>query len=322
MQLKIDTRSASGAILGFIVALALGLQPAAAASRLDDCKAQTATDWTVCGNAAFDEGRYDDAMAAYNQALRLDPRAWDTLFNRGTLAMGLGDNAAAIRDFDQALAIASDHCPEICFNRATAHYRMLRFPEAIADYSAVLTLLPENDQALFQRGICYSLVGNNDAALRDFAEVTRLKPGYVAAYSQRATLYTRMGNDDAALREDEKALAVEPTYADAYYDRAGIAWRRGNFQDAIRDYTTAIGFYAEAANGPSERVSRWYGQGAHAQPMRLGVSVRLIDLYLADAYYWRSRAWRSLGDTAKADIDLADALRVDPNVGARIGDEP
>ena len=310
------------AVVGLFALMALGPQLGAAATLPDDCKAQTAADWTACGSVAFDQGRYDDAMAAYTEALRLDPRYWPALNDRGSLAMRVGDSEAALRDFGQALAIAPDHCAEICFNRATALYLAQRFPEAIADYTAVLKLAPDDDQALLRRAICYRIIGNNEAALQDFADLARLKPDNVGAYSNRAAIYAAMGNDKAAGQEDEKALAVDPTYADAYYDRASIAYRHKRFRDAVDDYTTAIQFYAEAANGPSKRVSGWYSLGDYAQPLQPGASLRGIDLYLADAYYWRSRSWRNLGDTVKADSDLADATRIDPSVVARAGELP
>jgi tetratricopeptide (TPR) repeat protein len=321
LQLLKVGRLGRWAAMGIFASIVFGSQ-AGMATSLPGCMARTAAEWTACGDDAVNDGRYDDAMAAYAQALTLDPRSWEALNNRGTLATGLGDNEAAIKDFDQALAIAPDHCSAICFNRATAYYQAQEFPEAIADYSAVLKQAPGDDQALFRRGVCYRIIGDNEAALRDFADVIRLRPDNVGAYSNRASIYAGMGHDDAARQEDERALAIDSTYADAYYDRAGIAYRRKDFQNAVADYAEAILFYAEAAEGPSERVSHWFWLGDYAQPLKPGGSERRIDLYLADAYYWRSLAYRALGDSTKADGDLADARRIDPNVATRAGDLP
>jgi tetratricopeptide (TPR) repeat protein len=196
-------------------------------------------------------------------------------------------------------------------------YSRADYPAAIREYDEAIRLKPGYVDALNNRGLAHRHNHELDAAVRDYTEVIRQQPQAVFAYNNRANVYMAVGNVDSALADLDAVLRIDPTFADAYYDRGIIHRRIGQTGVAIADFTEAIRFYAEAANGPTDRVKSWFAQGRYAKPSRANPNVREIDQYLADAYYLRSRAYAERGQTAKSDDDLEKARSIDPTVDHR-----
>jgi tetratricopeptide (TPR) repeat protein len=208
------------------------------------------------------------------------------------------------------------------YNCGNRKYGEGAYTDAIAAYDAVIALEPNSVDALYQRGRSYRYTGQLEAALQDFTDVIRLQPNHIGALINRSDTYVSMGNREAAQEDNAAVLRIDPTVADAYYNQACDYYRLENFEDAAAAFSQAVLFYGEAANGPTERVKGWYTMGHFAQRIAPGSSLRIVDRDLADAYYWRARAYRHLGDAGRADEDLAQAVRIDPGVVARAGQSP
>jgi tetratricopeptide (TPR) repeat protein len=64
---------------------------------------QTAEDWDTKGNALFNQGKYDEAIQAYDEAIRLDPKFATTWTDKGGALLEQSRNDEAIRCFDKAI---------------------------------------------------------------------------------------------------------------------------------------------------------------------------------------------------------------------------
>jgi tetratricopeptide (TPR) repeat protein len=64
-----------------------------------------ATGWYTTGNAYVNEGRYDGALHAYDQAIALDPGYARAYFAKGQVLAMTGMHAEAVKAYDQAIAL-------------------------------------------------------------------------------------------------------------------------------------------------------------------------------------------------------------------------
>ena len=62
-------------------------------------------DFVEKGNLLDSQGEYQKAIAAYNNALRIDPADADALFNKGETLVKIGKLAEAQKLFDTAIAM-------------------------------------------------------------------------------------------------------------------------------------------------------------------------------------------------------------------------
>ena len=92
------------------------------------------------------EGRFQDAVTAFDEAILIRPAFVDALSNRATALSELKRYDEALEGFDAALALDAEHAIS-WNNRANALGAMKRFEEAVDNYDRALQLSPTFLQA-------------------------------------------------------------------------------------------------------------------------------------------------------------------------------
>ena len=100
----------SGVVILAIVLLASALVPAATAgdgNLVESSRAipVTATEWNLLGGTYLNEGRYDLAIAAFDEAIAMDPGYARVYFNKGQALAKLGQHSEAIAAYEEAVRL-------------------------------------------------------------------------------------------------------------------------------------------------------------------------------------------------------------------------
>ena len=131
------------------------------------------------GNALVDEGRYPEAIAAYDAAIRDNPFYFEAYLSRGVALARLG------------------------------HY-----PEAEKSIRAALAIVPNYPEAHLSLGAVLLWSGRRNEALTEFQRAATLSPGYVNAHLNLGLLYRAMNRPQDARRELSEALRLDPSRTD------------------------------------------------------------------------------------------------------------
>lgn len=153
------------------------LQPANDAEKYEEEKrekndALTVWDYIRRGNRASDEARYEEALQAYAQAIKMDK-----------------ENAMAY------------------YNRGFVYDELEQYDKAIEDCSKAIELDPNYAQAYNNRGVTYKNMGQLEKAIEDYSKAIELDPKYKLAYLNRAEAYRDLSK--TALAEADEAAAKE-----------------------------------------------------------------------------------------------------------------
>lgn len=98
------------------------------------------------GQLNSDNEDYADAVADFNEALKLDPKDPATLILRGNAYDGLGEADRAIADYTAAIALnPGDAAPY--YNRGAIHHERGERERAAADYRRALAIDPTFEAA-------------------------------------------------------------------------------------------------------------------------------------------------------------------------------
>jgi len=127
------------------------------------------------GNVLEKLGRNEEALAAYDKALAIDPNDADAHNNRGVVLETLGRNEEALASFDKALAID----PKYAFahyNRGNVLEKLGRDQEALAAYDKALAIDPNNASAHNNRGVVLGTLGRWTEAKAAFEVAYALVP--------------------------------------------------------------------------------------------------------------------------------------------------
>jgi tetratricopeptide (TPR) repeat protein len=117
---------------------------------------------------------------ALTTTLSFDART-STLLNRATLKAASGDNAAAVADYDAAIARDGGRA-DAYLGRGTAQLRQGHYADAKADLTRALDLgVADAHVAHFNRGSAEEASGDKLAAYHDYQKAQQLAPGFRAA---------------------------------------------------------------------------------------------------------------------------------------------
>ncbi len=237
------------------------------------------------GGLLAGQGRFQEALQACRDALRLAPDNPEVHANLGNVHCQRGDNAAAVAWFEQALRLAPDFTGARlnlgnalralgAFDKAAACYRGLieanpdfvearlslcecylkagEFAPALACYDAVLAIAPGLPLAQINRGFALGMSGRYQDALEAFAQVLQEDPRNADAWFNRGLLEKKLGRFDAASASFRQALALAPANPEIQQSLGLLELLRGNFADGWRWYGARKSVRDRAPVDPSD----------------------------------------------------------------------
>jgi lipoprotein NlpI len=116
---------------------------------------------------ALRERKRDDALRLANQAVALAPTNFNALFLRGRILAVHEKSREAIADFDRALKL-DPKATGVYQERGTEHFRLGNIDESLADFDKFLELAPQQAAHHWQRGISLYYAGKYDEGRKQF----------------------------------------------------------------------------------------------------------------------------------------------------------
>jgi tetratricopeptide (TPR) repeat protein len=216
------------------------------------------------GSALFDEGKTEEAIAHYSEAISIMPNIILSYNKRGIAYAKLGRHQRALEDFNKAIRLAPDDA--ISFNcRGNAYAELGQYQMAIEDYNKTIRLKPNDGDTYFNRGNAYVRLGQYQMAIEDFNNAIRLRPDYAAAYNSRGAIFIKFGQYQMAIEDLNNTIRLKPDNADAYNNRGTIYTKLGQYQMAIEDFNNAIRLKPDDANAYFNRGIVYFTQGNNKQ---------------------------------------------------------
>ena len=89
------------------------------------------------GVRLYDQGQLEEAIAEYDEAIRLDPQASGHYNNRGLAYYDLNEYRRAIEDYDEAIRL-DPSASQTYNNRGLAYHEVREYRRAIQDYDEAI----------------------------------------------------------------------------------------------------------------------------------------------------------------------------------------
>ena len=173
------------------------------------------------GNEKYLMRSYEDAIIAYNEAIRLQPDFANAYVNSGLAKEKLGQHESAIIDYSSAIEVAPT-LAEAYNNRGSAKRKLGQYFLALEDLSTAIQLDPRYVKAYVNRGNAKNSLGHPNEALEDFNTALDLDPGSGEAYNNRGVAKAALMQLPDAIKDFDTAIELNPELVNAYYSR-GIA---------------------------------------------------------------------------------------------------
>jgi tetratricopeptide (TPR) repeat protein len=191
------------------------------------------------GVALARQGRIDEAIAQYSRALRLKPDFLEAHLNLGVALARQGRIDEAIAQYSQALRIKPDY-PEAHLNLGVALAGQGRIDEAIAEYSEALRIKPDFPDAHNNLGTALAGQGRIEEAIAQFSEALRIQPGFPAAHLNLGLALAGQGRINQAIAQFSEALRIQPDFPAAHLDLGLALAGQGRIDEAIAQCSEAL----------------------------------------------------------------------------------
>jgi tetratricopeptide (TPR) repeat protein/S1-C subfamily serine protease len=193
------------------------------------------------------------------QAFYYKEKGYDSLYGKLAILSSDGkavpmDKQKAIEFYTKAIALDARYVDAYVL-RGSAYKELKNYPKAIADYSKVISLDPDNtmgETTYFNRGVAYDKLKDYQSASKDFTKAieicnkdeldtcTKDQPTIAQLHLERSVNYFNLKQYSKALVDLNKVILFEPKNPDAYYWRSANHYNLKLYAQALADANKSI----------------------------------------------------------------------------------
>jgi len=211
--------------------------------------------WLPSGSS--DSAAIEQAIYAYQQALRIDPRHYWAQFQLARCYLRMQRGPEAVEALGTCIALRPE-APWAYSTRGLVRGMLGEFASAEADLNEALRLAPNFRPARLNRGFVWSLQGRDEEALAEFDAT--LQPPAEAALTEaafyRAQVHAERSDFVTALRDCEHFLTQRPSFRPALVLAAQLHFRQGDDSAAMRRVEELLASGSQPTHAPTSTEAR------------------------------------------------------------------
>ena len=189
---------------------------------------------------------WDEAIWAFEKAIKLDEDNIRAYNNLGITHFFSGEGEKAEADFKRAISIDPD-IAELHFNLGSLYERQVQYKDAIDAFAKARTLDPNDAKTLNSLGLCWKGKGDLEKAIQHYRQAIDLDRRYFGALWNLAVAYVEKEEWDEAAWAFKKATQVEPTNPEAQFQLAAALELAGKLDEAADAYKNTLAVNPEDA---------------------------------------------------------------------------
>ncbi|MCX6291502.1 MAG: tetratricopeptide repeat protein [Bacteroidetes bacterium] len=184
------------------------IQYANEALKIDKHKAKA---YFIKGFVYKESGDTVKAISSFQTCVEQEPENYDAYMQLGILFQSKR-NKLAVQYYNNALHL-DPKSTEALYDRGMYYQENREFNNAIEDYTSILRIDPNHKDAHYNLGYIHLVyLKVYDQAIKHFSDAIRCDPNFVQAYYNRGLSYESVGDVAAAAADYKQALSLFPTY--------------------------------------------------------------------------------------------------------------
>jgi tetratricopeptide (TPR) repeat protein len=262
------------------------------------------------GTALGQQGRLDEAVDQFQEALREKPGYFFAHANLGTTFHKQGKLPEAVRELQEAIRESPSYSAAHC-KLGSVFESLAELGKARAQFEEALREKPGYAEARVNLGIILSKQGHPAEAILQFQQALRDNPRNAQAHYAWGAVLDRQGEPTNAIEHYRASVALNDANADAHYNLGSVLARTGLLDEAIQELRRAIELRpeSEAYNNLGVMLER---KGLMDEA--IGCYTKAVQLKPGDAraHYNRGLALCKTGGIDAGIAEFNEALRLKP----------
>jgi tetratricopeptide (TPR) repeat protein len=258
------------------------------------------------------EGKFDEAVVAFEKELKQSPTDERTLTALGAALDGEGDWTQAAEMFRRVLALDAGAC-DARFDLANLELRHEKLASAEGDFEAQIAACAEDAEVRADLGTTLQAEDKADAAEKEFRRSLELAAGNLTALLGLGQLKLEANKIEDAAELFKEAIAANPNSADAHEQLARAYAVEGDAQNSLKELRAAIGINPDDPLAHSALSQELAAMGSVEEAIKEQRAA--LKLAENDADGWNNLGVLEArsGQTAAARADFEHALRLQPD---------
>ncbi len=182
---------------------------------------------------------WENSITLFEHTLKITSKNYVAHFNLGAALYNQGRTEEAIEHYLQALRIKPDYV-NAHNNLGVALYNQDRTEEAIEHYLQALRIKPDYEKAHNNLGNALFNQGLTEEAIEHYLQALRIKPDYVDAHYNLGVALFNQGRTEEAIEHYLQVLRIKPDYEKAHNNLGIVLFRTGNIEGAIAHFREAL----------------------------------------------------------------------------------
>jgi eukaryotic-like serine/threonine-protein kinase len=183
--------------------------------------------WNCKALTLYSLKKYDEAIAAYDQSIKIAPENIWLWNNRGEAYTGMKEYDRAIADFKKAIELDPNRSFVPWNNLGKVYYQQKRYQQAIEAYNEALAIKPEYLPALIGLGNTQKASQLYDQAANSYNQAIEINPDYYEAWYGKGSVAEYLMQYEVAREYYQKAVELKPDWEAATSSLARIESKLG-----------------------------------------------------------------------------------------------
>jgi eukaryotic-like serine/threonine-protein kinase len=203
----------------------------------------------------------------------------------------------------------NDNLPEVHFSLGNVYTASGKGAEAVSELKRALELAPNSDDGYRGLGKAYLALGQKDQALQAYQKAIDLNPYYWVNYNYAGQAYSDVGQYDKALAAFQRMIELEPENSFGYLNTGMVYFQQGKYDQCIPFFQKALQIQPHYMTYSDLGTALFFlKRYAESVPMfekavEMNQNDSMLMGNLADAYRWSGQP-----DRAKSTYERAIAL--------------
>ena len=200
---------------------------------------QYATRLIEDGHVLEADGRLDEAMQRYMDAIDVAPNPARAHLNRGNVLLLKGDLPGALDAFNTAIKHKPDYAGAY-YNIGNGLLGNKQFDEAVANYHRALEIQPDYAEVHCALGVALKELGQLDNAVASFRKTLEINPDLAEAHTNLGVALQGLGQIDEAVASHRRSLGIDPNLAETHSNLGNALQELGQLESAVACYLRSL----------------------------------------------------------------------------------